>query len=162
MSSINYPEIMAQVLRGVVAAVLKVVSERGLPEPNFFVMDFRSDHPGVEIPDRLREQYPEEMRIVLQHWFEDLTVGDAGFWVTLSFNNVPEHIYVPFASLLNFSDPGAGVKFSFPQKSKNAAAQESVSAADADAETEAGKADESTPKSDSPGKVVSLDQFRKV
>ncbi len=162
MSAINYPEIMAQVLRGVVAAVLKVVSERGLPEQNYFIMDFRSDHPGVEIPERLREQYPEEMRIVLQHWFEDLTVGDAGFWVTLSFNNVPEQIYVPLASLLNFSDPGAGVKFSFPQQAKGAAAPETDPGGGEDAEAEPAKAGETSPESDSPGKVVSLDQFRKT
>ena len=162
MSSINYAEIMAQVLRGVVAAVLKAVSERGLPEANYFVMDFRSDHPGVEIPGRLREQYPEEMRIVLQHWFEDLTVGEAGFWVTLSFNNLPEKIYVPFAALLNFSDPGAGVKFSFPQPVKGAAAEESDSAGGADAAEESGKTDETSDESSVPGKVVSLDQFRKT
>ncbi|MCY3880449.1 MAG: ClpXP protease specificity-enhancing factor SspB [Rhodobacteraceae bacterium] len=148
MSGINYPDIMAQVLRGVVAAVLKYVAEKGLPEPNYFVMDICTDHPGVEIPDWLRKQHPQEMRIILQHWFEDLNVGAAGFFVTLSFNNSPQPIYVPFAALKSFSDPGAGVTFSFPGPVPGESGDSPA-------------LDEPAADADTKGKVVSLENFRK-
>ena len=45
---------------------------------------------------RLKEQYPEEMTIVLQYQFWDLQVTNERFEVKLSFSNVPERLVVPF------------------------------------------------------------------
>ena len=51
---------------------------------------------GVTLSDRLKQAYPEEMTVVLQHEFSDLTVDDDAFYVRLSFGNIPETIRVPF------------------------------------------------------------------
>ena len=157
MTEINYPEIMAEALRGMVAEVLKSVEASGLPDKNYFVMTFRTDHPGAELPGRLRAEYPHEMQIVMQHWFRDLNVGDAGFWVTLNFGNTPEPIYVPFTSLTAFADPGAGVQFKFLPLDMG----EEVKA-----DSDGGPGDEPDesadgPRRNEPAQVVSLDKFRK-
>ncbi len=160
MPAINYGEIMVQALRHAVRDVLSFVEKNGLPEANHFVIDFATDHPGVELPPRLKQEHPETMRIILQNWFENLRVGDAGFWVTLSFNEVPESIYIPHVAMLRFSDPDAGVNFSFPHHTQ------SLHLANQDPLTEESMPDDdvATPKTaeqQTSDNVVSLDRFRK-
>ncbi len=55
--------------------------------------------------NRLREQYPEEMTVVLQHQFRDLKISDTGFEVVLSFGGVPERLGIPFTAIKSFTDP---------------------------------------------------------
>ena len=62
---------------------------------------------------RLREKYPQDMTIVLQHQFWDLGVTEHTFEVGLSFSGVPERLLVPFDALTGFFDPSVqfGLKF---------------------------------------------------
>ncbi len=159
MNAINYSEFMAVALHNMVLSILKSVETGGLPETNYFVMTFRTDHPGTELPDWLRVEYPHEMQIVMQHWFADLRVGQAGFWVTLNFNNNPETIYVPSAALTSFADPAAGVQFKF--LSSNAKSEPSARmSGDGDAPQADGNDDDKADQG-APAQVLSLDQFRK-
>ncbi len=100
-------------LRTVVRDVLADVAENGLSEPHHFYITFRTNAPGVEIPDYLLSRYPEEMIIVMQHQFWDLDVGEDRFSVTLSFNDRPERLLVPFEAVKVFADPGVefGLQF---------------------------------------------------
>ena len=66
---------------------------------------FRTDFPGARLSHRLREKYPQEMTIVLQHQFWDLAVTEHTFEVGLSFSGVPERLLVPFDALTGFFDP---------------------------------------------------------
>jgi hypothetical protein len=61
----------------------------------------------------MREQYPEEMTVVLQHQFWDLAVTDTQFEVALSFNGVSEKLQVPFEAIKGFFDPSVqfGLQF---------------------------------------------------
>src|SRR6185503_2659849 len=61
----------------------------------------------------LREQYPEEMTIVLQHQFWDLAVTDTHFEVALSFNGISEKLHVPLEAIKGFFDPSVqfGLQF---------------------------------------------------
>ena len=79
----------------------------GLPGEHHFYVTFRTDHPGVVIPPRLRAQYPQEMTIVLQHQFWDLQMDDeAGlFSVGLSFGGVPASLVIPLGAVTGFADP---------------------------------------------------------
>jgi hypothetical protein len=65
------------------------------------------------LSNRLLEQYPEEMTIILQYQFWDLKVNEDGFEVGLHFKNVPERLQVPFDALAGFYDPSVqfGLKF---------------------------------------------------
>lgn len=107
--SLHYDRMVESALRGVVRQALAAVVEQGLPGNHHFYLTFRTNQPGVEIADRLRAQYPQEMTIVLQHQFWGLEVNDEFFVVNLSFSNVPERLKVPYAALVSFVDPS--VKF---------------------------------------------------
>jgi len=110
----DYATMVEDALRGVVRKALIHVSENGLPGDNYFYITFRTDHPGVEIADYLRERYPQEMTIVLQHQFWGLDVDEEGFSVLLSFNKIHERLRIPFRALAGFSDPNSqfGLQFS--------------------------------------------------
>jgi len=106
---IRYDLLAQQALRGVVQRVLADVAKNGLAGEHHFYISFDTEAPGVRISQRLREKYPQEMTIVLQHQFWDLVVTDEGFEVGLSFHGVPERLGVPFAAIKGFFDPS--VKF---------------------------------------------------
>ena len=96
-------------MRSVVRTAIEQASEHGLPGDHHFFISFLTNHPGVDISPMLKERYPEEMTIVVQHQYWDLKVDDEKFSLMLSFNNVPEKLVVPFAALTAFADPS--IKF---------------------------------------------------
>jgi hypothetical protein len=104
-------------LRGVVRDALAQTAEHGLPGAHHFYISFRTDYPGVDIPDFLAAQYPEEMTIVLQNQFWGLEVTGAEFAVTLSFRNQNHRLTIPFAAVVRFTDPAAkfGLEFDAEQ-----------------------------------------------
>ncbi|WP_204301544.1 ClpXP protease specificity-enhancing factor SspB, partial [Stenotrophomonas maltophilia] len=73
-------------LRGVVRKVLTDAARDGLAGEHHFYVSFRTEAPGVRMSQRLREKYPQDMTIVLQHQFWDLTVNEHTFEVGLSFS----------------------------------------------------------------------------
>lgn len=102
---IDYPRIIQDALRGVVRRVLAQVAEHGLPGEHHFLVAFRTDHPDVRVPQFLRDLYPDEIKIMLQHQFWDLVVDDEAFSVTLSFNGSRHSLFVPFPAVTAFFDP---------------------------------------------------------
>ena len=113
---IRYDELTQEALRGVIRRVLEDVAKDGLPGDHHFFIAIDTQAEGVSLSSRLREQYPEEMTVVLQYQFWDLEVGEEGFEVKLSFNTLPEHLVVPYASIKAFYDPSArfGLQFGAP------------------------------------------------
>ena len=83
------------------------VVANGLPGEHHFYITFRTDHPGVVIPPRLRAQYPQEMTIVLQHQFWDLKMDDEAGLISvgLSFGGVPASLVIPLDAVTGFADP---------------------------------------------------------
>ncbi len=110
---IRYDLQVQDALRGVVRKVLADAARDGLPGDHHFYITFRTHAPGVKLSNRLREQYPEEMTIILQYQFWDLKVDEIGFEVGLHFKNVPERLVVPFEAIAGFYDPSVqfGLKF---------------------------------------------------
>jgi hypothetical protein len=100
-------------MRGVVRSVLVRVAKSGLPGEHHFYIAFRTDAPGVSVSKRLKEKYPEEMTVVLQHRFWDLIVKDDYFEVKLTFDSIPERLLVPFDAIKVFFDPSVpyGLQF---------------------------------------------------
>ena len=103
-------------MRGVVRAVLQRVVKSGLPGEHHFYISFLTQAPGVVLSKRLKEKYPSEMTIVLQHRFWDLIVSDDRFEVKLTFDGIPERLVVPFAAIKVFIDPSVryGLQFEDP------------------------------------------------
>jgi hypothetical protein len=111
---IRYDLLTQQALRAVVRRVLSDVAKTGaLPGEHHFYVTFDTRAPGVRLSTRMREQYPEEMTVVLQHQFWDLAVSDAHFEVALSFNGVSEKLHVPLDAIKGFFDPSVqfGLQF---------------------------------------------------
>ncbi|SFP55961.1 SspB family protein [Tranquillimonas alkanivorans] len=151
--TIDYGNLMHRAMRGLIQEVLSDVAENGLPGQHHFFITFDTMHPDVEIADWLSDRYPGEMTVVLQHWFDNLEVGDEGFSVTLNFGNAPEPLYIPYDAIKTFVDPSVefGLRFE---------TQESEDDDDEAPMEEMAEDDEDdTPKGDA--EVVSLDSFRK-
>ena len=110
---IRYDILVQDALRGVVRKVLTEVAKAGLPGDHHFYVSFDTTHPGVRLSGRLRQRYPTEMTVVLQHQFWDLQVDDAHFEVGLSFGGIPERLWVPFSAVKGFVDPSVefGLQF---------------------------------------------------
>jgi hypothetical protein len=113
---IRYDELTQEALRGVIRKVLEEVAKDGLPGDHHFFIAIDTQAEGVTLSSRLREQYPEEMTVVLQYQFWDMEVGEDGFEVKLSFNTLPEHLVIPYAAIKAFYDPSArfGLQFGAP------------------------------------------------
>jgi hypothetical protein len=110
---IRYDLLVQDALRGVVRRVLVEAAREGLPGDHHFYVTFRTTTPGVRLSNRMRERYPDEMTIVLQHQFWDLSVTEANFEVGLSFNGIAESVLVPFDALTQFGDPSVGFALKF-------------------------------------------------
>ena len=110
---IRYDILVQNALRGVIRKVLSEVERTGLPGGHHFFVTFATTAPGVRISNRLREQYPLQMTIVLQHQFWELEVGENGFGIGLSFSDVPEKLYVPFVAIRGFYDPSVNFELEF-------------------------------------------------
>ena len=110
---IGYQALTDAALRGVVRDALRRAEKQGLIGSHHFYITFKTDHAGVEIPDFLQAQYPDEMTIILQHQFWGLKVTEDFFEVSLSFRKVPASLHIPFAALAAFADPGVqfGLQF---------------------------------------------------
>jgi hypothetical protein len=110
---IRYDLLTQQALRGVVRSVLADAAKKGLPGDHHFFITFDTHADGVKMSERLRAQYPEEMTVILQHQFWDLTVSDTGFDVGLSFGGITERLSIPFDAITAFVDPSVqfGLQF---------------------------------------------------
>lgn len=106
---LRYDRMVEDALRGVVRRALTEVASSGLPGDHHFYLTFRTIEPGVHIAPALRNQYPKEMTIVLQHQFWGLEVNEEHFAVTLSFGGKHERLVVPYRAIVSFADPS--VKF---------------------------------------------------
>ena len=153
--SIDYGNLMHTAMRGLIKTVLRDVAERGLPGAHHFFITFDTTYPGVEIADWLRDRYPGEMTVVMQHWFENLDVGEDGFAITLNFGDSPEPLYIPFNAIRTFVDPSVEFGLRFETADDGDDSEEIAPAAEQD------HADAPEPKSQSDAEVVSLDSFRK-
>ncbi len=110
---IRYDLLVQDALRGVVRQVLSDVARNGLQGEHHFFITFKTATPGLRLSNRMRERYPDEMTIILQHQFWGLAVTEVGLEVGLSFNNMPERLFVPYAAITMFQDPSVtfGLKF---------------------------------------------------
>jgi hypothetical protein len=110
---IDYEGLVQDAMRGVVRSVLARVAKSGLPGEHHFYIAFKTDAAGVNLSDRLRQKYPEEMTVVLQHRFWELSVRESHFEVKLTFDGVPERLVVPFDAIKVFFDPSVpyGLQF---------------------------------------------------
>ena len=152
---IDYGNLMHEAMRGLIQKVLARVADEGLPGQHHFFITFDTMHPDVELAEWLSDRYPGEMTIVLEHWFDALTVTDEGFSVTLNFGDNPEPIYIPYDAIRTFVDPSVEFGLRFETQ------EDDFDDEDDDDEAPMVEMAEEEPKPRKEAEVVSLDQFRK-
>jgi hypothetical protein len=135
---------MHRAMRGLIQEVLEDVQVNGLPGAHHFFITFDTNHPDAALADWLKQRYPNEMTVVMQHWYDNLEVSDQGFGIMLNFGDAPESLYVPYDAIKTFVDPSVEFGLRFENQEKD--------------EDDDGDEDEGAkPDAD----VVSLDSFRK-
>jgi hypothetical protein len=166
---IGYEALADRALRSVVKEALKRAEKQGLIGSHHFYLTFKTHDPGVDIPEFLKERYPDEMTIVLQNQFWGLKVGEDSFEVGLTFQKLPATLVIPFAALTAFVDPGVQFGLQF----RNSSAQQTLpSTKEKSTEQPAAKlpaappSEPTVPASDDQAEggapqVVSLEKFRK-
>ena len=162
--SIDYGNLMHRAMRGLIREVLEDVTANGLPGDHHFFITFDTAHPDVELADWLSDRYPEDMMVVMQHWFDNLDVGEEGFAVTLNFGDRPEPLYIPFDAIKTFIDPSVefGLRFETQEdedEAKPAVSDRIVPKPKAQNETLDTPDGDGSPRKDAD--IVSLDKFRK-
>ncbi|WP_343312315.1 SspB family protein [Brucella sp. BE17] len=110
---IRYDILAQEALRGVIRKVLAEAAKAGLPGNHHFFITFLTEAPGVRISSRLKEKYPEQMTIVLQHQYWDMNVTDHLFEIGLSFGDIPEKLIIPFSAIRGFYDPSVNFELEF-------------------------------------------------
>ena len=163
---IGYQTLTDAALRSVVREALRRIEKSGLIGAHHFYLTFKTHAEGVDIPDFLREQYPDEMTIIIQHQYWALKVKEDYFEVTLTFKKLPAPLHVPFSALTAFFDPGVQFGLQFRAEGEKQAAGPGpvgVPAGHAEEEPppEPAEAMAKAPEKSVAGEVVSLDSFRK-
>ena len=150
---IDYGNLMHNAMRSLIKDVLTEVKNNGLPGEHHFFITFDTNHAGVEMASWLKDRYPTEITVVMQHWYDDLEVKDDGFSVTLNFGDTPEHLVIPYEAILTFVDPSVefGLRFETNEEDEDTDEQKP---------TVSKESNKDNTKKET-GQVVSLDNFRK-
>jgi uncharacterized protein len=154
---IGYQALTQAALKGVVRAALeKAAKLEHLPGDHHFYITFRTRTQGVQMADYLKDRFPDEMTVVVQHQYWDFEVFEDRFEIILKFSGVPQHLRIPFAAVTRFFDPSVNFGLQF-ETDEASAFSESKEPAALRIATGA-----PVPASDpSDGTVVSLDAFRR-
>ena len=150
---IDYGNLMHNAMRSLIQDVLTEVKNNGLTGEHHFFITFDTNHAGVEMASWLKDRYPTEITVVMQHWYDDLEVKDDGFSVTLNFGDTPEHLVIPYEAILTFVDPSVefGLRFETNEEDEDTDEQKPTISKES--------IKDDTKKET--GQVVSLDNFRK-
>lgn len=156
--TLDYGSLMHRAMRGLIFNVLEQVRDHGLPGNHHFFITFDTTHPDVQLADWLKDRYPAEMTVVIQHWFDNLVVREDGFSITLNFGDQPEPIQIPFDAIETFVDPSVEFGLRFENQDMDEIEDE-AEADEAEPSAEATETSDEAPRQEA--EVVSLDQFRR-
>ena len=143
---LDYGFLLRKASISVVKEIIEQIATEGLYKKQHIYITFALNHPNVKISKLLRDEYDDEMTIVLQYEFWDLIVDDFGFSVSLAFEHSDETIHIPFASMISVSDPSEDFNLEFTPDFS-------------DIDPQTAKVDETS--SGRSSKIISLDIFRK-
>lgn len=156
--TLDYGSLMHRAMRGLIFNVLEQVRDHGLPGNHHFFITFDTTHPDVQLADWLKDRYPAEMTVVIQHWFDNLVVREDGFSITLNFGDQPEPLQIPFDAIQTFVDPSVEFGLRFENQDMDEIEEESE-ADETEPSAEATETSNEEPRQEA--EVVSLDQFRR-
>lgn len=158
----DYQSLIDEAMLGVVKKILIEIEIKGIRDDQSFYLSFRTNFPGVILSDKVKEKYPKEITIILQHQFRNLAVINDKFMVNISFNGRAENIEVPFNAITSFLDPAANFGFQFAHKKPAPRISNKGSGAEILAsESKFIKSAKTKVSKKLEGNVVAMDKFRK-
>jgi hypothetical protein len=152
---IDYGNLMHRAMRGLIQNVLQDVADHGLPGAHHFFITFDTTHPQARLAAWLRDRYPSDMTVVMQHWYDGLDVGDDGFSVTLNFGDQPEPLFIPYDAIKTFVDPSVEFGLRFETHDRD---DDDLDLGDEDEDDDDPDGPDGSPRQ---AEVVRLDTFRK-
>lgn len=159
--TIDYGNLMHDAMRSLIRNVLLDVADNGLPGAHHFFITFDTSHPDAELADWLSDRYPDEMTVVMQHWYDNLEVTTEGFSITLNFGDAPEPLYIPYDAIRTFVDPSVEFGLRFEQQEETAEKAKTTTKPARLTQTDEDALEVKEPSS-KPAEIVSLDSFRKT
>ncbi len=102
---IDYNKVLNKNMINVLRDVLTNIKVNGLSKNNHLYITFLTNHKNVDLPNWIKQKYPEEMTIIIQYEFYNLEVNKNNFSITLSFNNINTNLIIGYDSVLSFADP---------------------------------------------------------
>ena len=156
VDEMHYEQLAQDALRGVIRSALDgAAGPEGIPGAHHFYITFKTRAAGVSVPPDILAKYPDEMTVVLQHQYWDLSVEPTRFSVMLKFGGMPKVLAMPYTAVTRFYDPSVQFLLQFEPPATVEEIAEELAAA------EAAPAEKAPLGGDDAPKVVSLDQFRK-
>jgi hypothetical protein len=151
---IGYQALMQTALKSVVRTTLEKAAQlESRPGEHHFYITFRTGAPGVQMADYLKDRFPDEMTIVIQHQYWDFEVFEDRFEIILKFAGIPQHLRIPFPAVTRFFDPSVNFGLQF--------GDEAVAFAEAQPPAAQPAPPPAAPLEDGGRTVVSLDAFRR-
>ena len=104
---IEYQKILDKNMLNVFKDILKNIKDNGLSNNNHLYITFLTNHKNVELPNWLKQKYPQEMTIVIQYEYYDLEINKNSISITLSFDDIKTNIKINYNAIVSFADPSA-------------------------------------------------------
>jgi len=104
---IEYQKILDKNMLNVLKDILKDIRDNGLSNNNHLYITFLTNHKNVELPIWLRQNYPQEMTIIIQFEYYDLEINENNFSITLSFDDIKTNLKINYNAIVSFADPSA-------------------------------------------------------
>ena len=170
MSQAVIKSLFAQRSRDFLKDVLSRYTDEGPKAPDVLLV-VKTTHPGVVLPDYLKDEYPEAIHLVFGGYSENLMLGEEGFDVTLSFGDGYEDLSIPFDAIEGLVCQEEGFALQLPSltdedtDNDGTGAEEAADGPDSPASAEVDMGDDSGQADEAeaaPGdNVVTLDAFRR-
>ena len=104
---IEYQKILDKNMLNVFKDILKNIKDNGLSNNNHLYITFLTNHKNVELPNWLKQKYPQEMTIIIQYEYYDLEINKNNFSSTLSFGDIKTNLKINYNAIVSFADPSS-------------------------------------------------------
>ena len=104
---IEYEKILNKNMLNVFKDILKNIKANGLSNNNHLYITFLTNHKNVELPNWLKQKYPQEMTIIIQYEYYDLEINKNNFSITLSFGDIKTNLKINYNAIVSFADPSS-------------------------------------------------------
>ena len=156
----DYRYLIDKSVLDVLKRILADIQSSGIVGDQSFYISFRTDAGGVVLSKTVKQKYPKEITIVLQHQFKQLKVFDEKFTVNITFSGAAENLEIPFSAITSFFDPVTNFGFQFASKKNPDNSQDHLTTKADILPSEFKFVKRKRDKITNEAKIVSLDKFR--